>query len=184
MGTDLLRGDLLRLAPLVRADAADMARWYQDGEYMRLMDAAIAMPRSVEDVEGMIDEWRKKGRVFAFRRIADDALVGAGGYDDILPSHRVAWIAIGLGREYWGQGYGTEAMRLMLRFGFTELNLHKVQLTVFSYNERAQALYRGLGFQQEGVFREYLWRDGERHDMILMGLLVREWQEGRSADEG
>ena len=59
---------------------------------------------------------------------------------------------------------------------FDELNLHRVQLTVFDYNKRAIALYEKLGFQHEGTFREFLHRDGRRYDMHLYGLLRREWQ--------
>ncbi len=68
-------------------------------------------------------------------------------------------------------------MELALRFAFNELNLYRVQLTVFSYNERAINLYEKLGFQREGVFREHIQRDGRRHDMILYGLLRQEWTE-------
>ncbi len=72
-------------------------------------------------------------------------------------------------------------MELILRFVFHELNLHRIQLTVFSYNERAVALYENLGFTREGVYREHLQRDGQRHDMYLYGLLRREWSEGQAA---
>jgi RimJ/RimL family protein N-acetyltransferase len=57
---------------------------------------------------------------------------------------------------HWGKGYGYEAMQLVLRFAFDELNLHRVQLTVFSYNERVIVLYEKLGFQHKGKYREYL----------------------------
>jgi RimJ/RimL family protein N-acetyltransferase len=81
-------------------------------------------------------------------------------------------------RQNWGKGYGTEAMRLALNFAFNELNLHRVQLSVFDYNERAIALYEKMGFVREGVYREYLQRDGKRYDMYLYGLLRREWPGG------
>lgn len=58
-----------------------------------------------------------------------------------------------------------------------ELNLHRVCLTVFSYNQAARTLYERLGFQHEGLYREQTMRDGQRHDMLLYGLLRREWQE-------
>ena len=67
-------------------------------------------------------------------------------------------------------------MDLILRFAFNELNLHRVQLTVFEYNDRAVAVYERLGFQREGVYREALYRDGVRYDMYLYGLLRREWE--------
>jgi RimJ/RimL family protein N-acetyltransferase len=67
-------------------------------------------------------------------------------------------------------------MTLALNFAFEELNMHRVQLTVFQYNERAVALYEKLGFQKEGVYREFLHRDGKRYDMYLYGLLRSEWE--------
>jgi len=89
-----------------------------------------------------------------------------------------SWLAIGIGdHANWGQGYGREAIKLMLGFAFNELNLYRVQLSVFSYNQRALALYEKLGFQREGTFREFLHRDGQRYDMFLYGLLRREWEQ-------
>ncbi len=97
--------------------------------------------------------------------------------DSILWNQGCGWIAIGFGnREHWGKGYGGEALRLLLDYAFGELNLHRVQLTVFAYNERAIALYEKLGFVREGVYREFLLRDGVRYDMYLYGLLRREWE--------
>ncbi len=94
----------------------------------------------------------------------------------------MAWLAIGIGeRENWGKGIGGEAMTLALDFTFRELNLHRVQLTVFEYNERAIALYERLGFVREGVCREFMQRDGRRYDMYLYGLLRREWEAQRNA---
>ncbi len=68
-------------------------------------------------------------------------------------------------------------MQLALNFAFNELNLHRVCLTVFSYNETAVTLYESLGFRREGIYREHVERDGRRHDMILFGILRREWED-------
>ena len=92
-------------------------------------------------------------------------------------------IAIGEAKQ-WGKGYGYEAMQLVLRFAFDELNLHRVQLTVFCYNKRAIALYEKLGFQREGIHREHLQRDGRRYDMYLYGLLRSEWENRTSTPLG
>ena len=97
-------------------------------------------------------------------------------------SQRNAWIGIGLGeREYWGQGYGTDAMRVLLRFAFTELNLERVTLNVFAYNERAQRSYLKAGFTIEGRQRERLRRGNQRYDSISMGLLRDEWRAQTTA---
>jgi RimJ/RimL family protein N-acetyltransferase len=71
-------------------------------------------------------------------------------------------------------------MELLLDFAFNEINLHRVFLTVFSYNQRAIRLYEKLGFQREGIYREHLQRDGQRFDMLHYGILRREWAARRS----
>jgi RimJ/RimL family protein N-acetyltransferase len=87
-----------------------------------------------------------------------------------------SWVGIGIGeREYWGRGYGTDAMRVVLRFAFQELNLHRVSLSVFAYNERAVRSYVKAGFREEGRTRELMLREGTRHDVIEMGILREEW---------
>jgi RimJ/RimL family protein N-acetyltransferase len=111
------------------------------------------------------------------RPLDENTLLGFVEIDGILWPHQVGWLSIAIGDPaHWGRGFGTEAMQLLLTFAFDELNLHRVQLTVFSYNERAIALYEKIGFQREGTFREFLRRDGLRHDMHLYGLLRREWR--------
>jgi len=89
----------------------------------------------------------------------------------------VAWLGIGIGmREYWDRGLGSEALALALRYAFHEMNLHRLTLTVLAYNTRAIHLYEKLGFRHEGTFREFGLRDGKRYDMLLYGLLRREWE--------
>ncbi|GGH77177.1 GNAT family N-acetyltransferase [Pullulanibacillus pueri] len=78
-------------------------------------------------------------------------------------------------QAYLGRGYGTEAMGLLLVFGFDVLNLHRVGLDVYSFNSRAIKSYEKLGFKKEGIIRDELYYDGEFHDCIIMGLLRDEW---------
>jgi RimJ/RimL family protein N-acetyltransferase len=79
-------------------------------------------------------------------------------------------------REYWGRGYGTEAMRLVLQFAFQELNLHRVSLGVFAYNERAIRSYEKAGFRIEGRLRQGIHRVNQRWDEVVMGILRSEWE--------
>jgi RimJ/RimL family protein N-acetyltransferase len=176
---NMWQGQHVRLTVLSKDDAATVSRWYQDAGFLRLVDANWARPRSADELEKRFEEWQKseQGLTFAVRRLADDSLIALASLEDILWSHGVAWLGIGIGdREQWGKGYGLEAMELLLGYGFRELNLHRIQLTVFQYNERAIALYEKLGFQREGVYREFMQRDGKRYDMYLYGLLRREWE--------
>lgn len=177
---NLWQGRLIRLTGLTKEDARELARWRNDAGFLRLLDATAARPQSEDQFVKWIEDEHKNDRAyqFAIRRLRDDLLLGQIGLDSILWSHGVAWLAIEIGeRSNWGKGYGQEALALVLAFAFRELNLHRVQLTVFAYNERAIRLYERLGFQREGVYREFLARDGERHDMYLYGLLRPEWEE-------
>lgn len=78
-------------------------------------------------------------------------------------------------RDFWGNGYGTEAMSQLLNFGFEILNLHRVGLDVYSFNKRAIKAYEKLGFKREGVIRDEIFYDGEYHDSIIMGVLKSEF---------
>lgn len=75
-----------------------------------------------------------------------------------------------------GKGYGREAMELLLDFGFFRLNLHKIWLQVFLRNETAIHLYRTLGFHEDGILREDVYREGGYLDLMVMSLLQREWR--------
>ena len=91
-------------------------------------------------------------------------------------THGDTWLGIGLGdREHWGKGYGTDAVQIILRYVFTELNLRRVTLGVFAYNPRAIKSYEKAGFKVEGRLRQYISREGQRNDMIVMSLLREEW---------
>jgi RimJ/RimL family protein N-acetyltransferase len=177
--SELLQGSRIRLVALTPDDLPTIARWYEDAEFMRLYDARPAAPKSEAELARWLEEVQKAQNLFAFaiRPIDSDGLIGTLELDEVLWSHGVCGVAIAIGdRANWGQGYGYEAMQLALAFAFDELNLHRVQVTVFCYNERSIALFEKLGFQHEGVYREFLQRDGKRYDMILYGLLDREWR--------
>ena len=75
-----------------------------------------------------------------------------------------------------GQGHGKQVLRLLLQKVFEEFRAHRLWLDVFASNLRAQHVYRGLGFQQDGIFREAVFRDGKYHSLLLMSLLDREYQ--------
>lgn len=179
MNHELLSSTRLRLAPLTVEDAAIIAPWEQDTEFLRLLDSSPARGRTVDQITRWIDADQKSANNFLFgiRLLDTDDLIGWLELDGIQWTHGTSGVGIGIGnRNYWGLGYGEEAMRLALRFAFHELNLHRLHLTVFSYNQRAIHLYEKLGFQYEGTYREHLERDGKRYDMLLYGLLRHEWQ--------
>lgn len=177
---NLLRGQKIRLTAVSQEDLPTITHWYEDTGFSRLFDAKPALPKSKAQWTNWLEKSEKDrdSYLFAIRRVEDDFLIGIAELDGILWTHQNCWLSIGIGeRANWGQGYGREAVELTLRYAFNELNMHRVQLTVFSYNERAIALYEGLGFTREGIYREHLHRDGRHYDMYLYGLLRSEWEK-------
>jgi RimJ/RimL family protein N-acetyltransferase len=115
---------------------------------------------------------------FAIRALEDDRLLGDADLSVINWGSRDAFAGIGIGeRQFWGKGYGTDAMALLLRYAFTELNLRRVTLNVFEFNQRAIRSYEKVGFRIEGRQRQAMQREGRRWDLIYMGILWEEWTE-------
>ena len=185
---NLLRGEQVRLTAPTSADLATLTRWWADPDFMRLYNTAPAAPRNEDQLSRRFDLSQTSNETFLFavRLLSgllsadEDTLIGLLEFDGIDWSNRTTFVSIGLGDPaHRGRGYGADAMRVGLRFAFHELNLHRVCLTVFSYNAPAIALYERLGFVREGVYREHIERDGQHFDMILYGLLRREWEGNR-----
>ncbi|ASJ55813.1 GNAT family N-acetyltransferase [Brevibacillus formosus] len=107
----------------------------------------------------------------------NDQVIGDIQIGDIDPKNRSAFIRISIDQNaYQGKGYGSEALLLMLDYGFGILNLHRIELNVFAFNERAIHTYEKLGFQREGVQRQALYYNHAYHDSILMSMLADEYR--------
>ena len=78
-------------------------------------------------------------------------------------------------KAYWSKGYGSDAVATLVRFGFEEMNLNRIELRVFDFNERAQASYRKCGFVEEGRMRQSHYADGAYCDVVVMSVLRDEW---------
>ncbi|HEY3311545.1 MAG TPA: GNAT family protein [Anaerolineales bacterium] len=175
----LLTGNLVRLAAIdPEKTAATWAKWGLNSEYLRLSDlgpATIHSQKAIKEwIEKHLDDWL--ACEFEIRTIEGDRAIGSTGLGGDMKVHGDAFVGIGIGEpEFWGRGYGTEAMQLILRFAFMELNLQRVSLNVFDYNPRAVHSYEKAGFKHEGRQRGALLREGKRWDLIFMGILREEW---------
>ncbi len=85
-------------------------------------------------------------------------------------------------KQYWDQGLGAEATQLLLKYAFEQLNLNRVGLQVFAFNDRAIAMYNKVGFQQVGKLRKSVFRDGSYHDELLMDILREDWIKTNNTD--
>jgi RimJ/RimL family protein N-acetyltransferase len=188
MKNDFLSGALVRLSAInSTTDAKAFSDWSRDSEYSRLSDAGVTRMWNVkqvtEHVEKELEGESPTQYAFSIRALADDHLLGEVDLSGINWASGESIVGIGIGdRNDWGKGYGTDAMRVILRFAFMELNLHRVFLNTFEYNPRAIRSYEKCGFKIEGRQRGALNRDGRRWDLIYMGILREEW-ENMTKDE-
>ncbi|MGE6486839.1 GNAT family N-acetyltransferase [Paenisporosarcina sp. NPDC076898] len=169
----MFNGTKIRLTAMRKEDLPTYRQWNSLESFGRYYNASPMREESEKNAEQLLEHSDRSFR-FAVRPIDSEQFLGVCAIEDILWPHRVGWLSIALGPEFHGKGFGTEAMQLLTIYGFNELNLHRLQLTVFGYNEGAIKLYESLGFKHEGTFREFLQRDGKRQDMHLYGLLVSE----------
>lgn len=179
INNDLLAGEKVRLIELdPERDSKSWVKWFENSEYLRLLDSEPSRLRS----EKVSKEWMEKHLSdflefeFYIQTLDDGKIIGGVGLEGNIRTHQEAFVGIGIGEpDHWGKGYGTDAMRLILRYGFLELNLHRVSLNVFGYNTRAIRSYEKAGFVVEGRSPNFLIRDGKRWDLVWMGILKEEW---------
>ena len=177
----LFEGKLVRLAGIDPEEVSkSFAQWNRDSEYKRLLDSdppRLHSPKAIKEwLEKHHDEDLTNSYWFAIRALEDGRLLGDADLTVINWGGREAFVGIGIGeREFWGKGYGTDAMGLILRYAFTELNLRRVSLNVFEFNQRALRSYEKAGFQLEGRQRQFIQREGRRWDLVYMGILREEW---------
>jgi diamine N-acetyltransferase len=194
----MLVGDRVRLRALEREDIPRFVRWMNDPEVRGNLLVYEPMSTMAEErwFEGLQD--RSTERIFGIEALAPvygggvsasllpdtpDALTGGDwrhignvGLHGIDLHHRRAEIGIVIGeKDCWGKGFGREAMALMMRFGFHELGLHRIELEVFETNPRALKAYRALGFTEEGVRRDAVFQGGRFLDCIRLGMLREEF---------
>ncbi|NLK65052.1 MAG: GNAT family N-acetyltransferase [Tissierellia bacterium] len=167
---------MISLSEIKKEDMEYIYMWFSDSEFLKYYDYYPPLPLTKIEVDKMFDYYKDSGKskVFAVRK--DCTIIGVAGFDDIIKENQVATLFIGLGNENErGKGYGREAMRILLEYGFNNLNFHRIQLNVLEFNYGAIALYEKCGFKKEGIYREFVLRDGKRHNLLLYGLLKDEW---------
>jgi RimJ/RimL family protein N-acetyltransferase len=172
-----LAGPRVRLRELRESDLGDLVAWWQDPEMLISQTGGPFHPRPFDSQAEQFRVWsRNEGTDVGFSVEHDGVLIGHVGLFGANAHNRAATFAILIGRPHQNQGLGTETTRAVLRYGFDELGLHRIGLTVNGFNERGIATYRKAGFVVEGRVREAIFRSGAWHDVIHMGILAGEWR--------
>jgi RimJ/RimL family protein N-acetyltransferase len=174
----VLKGRLVYLREYRKSDIALAHKYINDYEVRRMLVPGIPFPLRLEEEEKWYDSQSafKDTYNFAISKIEDDEYIGGCGINEVDWKNRVATVGIFLGRQFWNEGFGTDAMKTLLKFIFDQMNMNKAKLNVYSFNKRAIKSYSKCGFQIEGTLRQEIFRDGAFHEEIIMGILKTELQ--------
>jgi RimJ/RimL family protein N-acetyltransferase len=181
LGDVIVPGERVYLGQVRRDLAPVYRRWLNSLQMSRTMGIISdqGLPMTDQDEEDWFESARsdKDAAMFGIYEKKSGLPVGNAGLTGIRSLHRSAEFGIGIG-ESWarGQGYGTEATRLVLDYGFTALGLHHIWLRCVAFNTAGIRAYEKAGFKQSGRLREGWQVGGRQYDVILMDILAREFE--------
>jgi len=170
----MIQGERVILRAIERQDLPNYVHWFNDPEVLAFFGRYQPMSLAEEEkwYEAMLSDSSVRNLAVEF----EGRHVGGCGFGRIDGRNASAEVGLFIGLpELWDQGLGYDALRALLRFGFEQMNLHRIYLRVFAGNERAVHLYEKLGFQREGCWRDAEFRHGRYHDMLWMSVLREEW---------
>jgi RimJ/RimL family protein N-acetyltransferase len=179
----VILGQRVRLRPVEKDDLPRFVKWLADPELRSYLDNHLAYSHVQEE------RWFERNlsagseQTWAVDAQPADTVgpwthIGSCGYHRVDWRNRAGEVGILIGpRDYWGKGFGTDAMQTLVAWGFYTLNLNRVELRVFSDNERAIRSYQKVGFQIEGRLRQGSYANGTYRDVLLMGVLREDWAQ-------
>jgi RimJ/RimL family protein N-acetyltransferase len=181
----MIYGERIRLRSVEREDLPRFVEWFNDPEVRQYMGRALPMSLEEEEAwfEGLerLDPLERPLSIEA-RRAGSWTHIGSCGLNKHDRRAGTAQLGIVIGdKNFWDQGFGTDAVQTLLDFAFGTINVHKVHLRVFTFNRRAIQVYERVGFVEEGRLREQHYHDGAYHDVLLMGVLRGEWEERKGS---
>lgn len=137
------------------------------------------MPQSLARLQAEFDQEAAKGGRDGMRFAIEAAgeFIGHCGLFNLNSTAGTCELGITIGeKKYWGQGYGSESIRLLIEYAFRYQNFRKVWLHVHAANDRAVTAYRSCSFVEEGRLRAHVWSNGVYDDLLVMGLLRGDWR--------
>ena len=173
-----LVGQKCYLSPCRIDDAEKWAEWFNDlAVTLPLGDEAYTPSTLVSEREAIEGIIKNKAHIFSIVEIEQDVSLGRCLLFNVDHVNRSAMLGVLIGEKtYWGKGYGQEAIKLLLDYGFNLLNLHSIMLGVFSFNKRAIRSYQKVGFKEIGKRRQARIIGGQKFDVILMDILADEFE--------
>jgi RimJ/RimL family protein N-acetyltransferase len=177
----MLKGKNVLLRPVKRSDISYFLKWFNDPEVVQYLEMYLPMTEMSEEkfIEELGTTRARSDALFVIEAIkgASTKPIGNCGLHEIDSKDRKAMFGIVIGeKDYWSKSYGTEAARLLINYGFQQLNLHRISSSAFAFNERSIKLHKKVGFQEEGRLRQATFKNGQYHDLMLFGILREEWR--------
>ena len=175
----MYNGDLVKLRAYKEEDAVLAKEFINDYEVKRLLAIDAAFPISLwEEEEWVKSKKNTSGLVydFAIETLKDGKYIGGCSINKLSVKNRNCTIGIMIGdKDYWSKGYGSDALKVLIKFIFEELNMNKIKLSFFAFNERAKACYKKVGFKEEGILKDEIFRDGKYNGEINMALFAKDY---------
>lgn len=168
----MIAGEHVILRAFEREDAERCYRWMNDPNIVRTLKTRYPIAFQNES------EWLERAmrvsdveRHFAIERRDDRSHIGNASIHDIEWVSRTAAFGLFIGEpSAWNRGFGSDAIATLVRFAFEEMNLRKLRINVFDYNERAKHVLETHGFVQEGRLRQEFYREGTYHDIMILSV--------------
>ena len=162
-------------------DYKQINAWRKDEEVYRLTGGNRFFVSSERDRQWVLDKilHNQTEMYLAICLTANHSMIGYCSLADInYHNSRAEWSGVVIGeKDYRGQGYATQAIYLLLEYAFDELGLHRVSGSWLAENTVSIFVGKMMGFRQEGVLRDYVFKEGKRHDMIVMSMLRPEFDQ-------
>ena len=173
-------GERIVLREYQDADLLYMKKWVNDPNITANLSDNFLYPHSSYETETFFKtmvEGKALSKSFVVGAKKSQEYIGQIDLYKLDWKNRFASLAIVIGRkEYLGQGYGSEAIRLIQKFAFEELNLNRLELEVYEYNQAARKCYLQCGFLEEGRYRKKIYKSGKYWDSIVMSILKDEYE--------
>jgi RimJ/RimL family protein N-acetyltransferase len=176
----MIKGNRVLLRPVRRSDINYFLKWFTDPEVIQYLMLYLPMTEMAEEkfIDGLASN-PGTDVYFIIEAIEEggNKAIGSISLNGIKPKDHFATFGIAIGeKSYWSKSYGSEATRLLIKYGFEQLNLHRISSGAISFNERSIRLHLSVGFKEEGREREVRFRNGKYYDQVLFGLLRTEWK--------
>jgi RimJ/RimL family protein N-acetyltransferase len=178
--TGFLTGERVYLRPLTKEDLIYIRHWANNPELRSLTGEVL--PLSETGAEAYFEKLQQdQTRVWFMIVVKENSrVIGEAGLLRMFHAWRTSDLSIIIGEpDAWGQGYGTEAIEILLDYAFGYLNFHRIAIGVVGFNERALRFYEKIGFQREGVQRDGYYFNHQYHDFVMMSILEEEFRVRR-----